>query len=129
MPPARSETLFEANTEDRSRVGYSRQERVELWQEQRAVDVNDPRCEDLLKSLQLMKNDYLDRLLALDAKFQLHDTDSFRQKLLRARANDPNYALVSIPQLNAELINEEISGFYLEWLEEVHRQEAVKALT
>lgn len=24
MPPARSETLFEANTEDRSRVGYSR---------------------------------------------------------------------------------------------------------
>lgn len=44
-----------------------------------------------------MKNDYLDRLLALDAKFQLHDVDSFRQKLLRARASDPNYAGVSIP--------------------------------
>ena len=46
--------------------------------------------------------------------------------MLRARANDPNYALVSIPQLNAELINEEISGFYVDWLEEVHRQEALK---
>jgi hypothetical protein len=90
--------------------------------------VNDPRYEELLKGLQLLKNDYLDRLLALDAKFQLHDTDSFRQKLLRARANDPNYALVSIPQLNAELINEDISGFYLDWLEEVQRQEALKAI-
>ena len=69
MPPARSETLFQANAQERNRVEYTPQERVDLLQEQRAVDVNDPRYEDLLKGLQLMKNDYLDRLLALDAKF------------------------------------------------------------
>jgi hypothetical protein len=32
-----------------------------------------------------MKNDYLDRLLAQDAKFQLHDLTSFRHMLLKAR--------------------------------------------
>lgn len=49
--------------------------------------------------------------------------------MLRARANDPNHALHSIPQLNSELINEEISGFYLDWLEDVQRQEALKVLS
>ena len=97
MPPARSETLFQMNTQAKNRITYSGQEQINLLQEQRAVDVNDPRYEDLLKNLQLMKNDYLEQLLAQDAKFQLHDTVSFRQKLLRARASDPNFAQVPIP--------------------------------
>jgi len=128
MPPARSETLFQMNAQEKNRIIYSGQEQINLLQEQRAIDVNDPRYEDLLKNLQLMKNDYLERLLAQDANFQLHDTVSCRRKLLRARASDPNFAQVPIPQLNSELINDEISGFYLDWLEDVHRQEAHKAV-
>lgn len=69
MPPARSETLFQASSQEKNRVEYTPRQRLDLLQEQRAVDVNDPRYEDLLKDLQLLKNDYLDRLLALDAKF------------------------------------------------------------
>lgn len=69
-----------------------------------------------------MKNDYLDKLLSLDSKFQLHDTNSFRNMLLEARSLDPNYAKITIPQLNSEIINGDICKFYVDWLEEVHRQ-------
>jgi hypothetical protein len=75
----------------------------------------------------MMKNDYLDRLLQNDSKFLLHDIESFRHKLLRARMNDPGMASVPIPQLNSELINEDICKYYSEWLEEVHKEETFKA--
>ena len=44
-----------------------------------------------------MKNDYLDKLLANDTKFQLHDCNSFRHMLVKARASDPNYSNIPIP--------------------------------
>ena len=40
-----------------------------LLREQKPIDVNDPRNEELLKSIRTMKNDYLQRLLTLDAKY------------------------------------------------------------
>jgi hypothetical protein len=89
--------------------------------------VNDPRNELIIKHMRNMKNDYLDRLLSLDTKFQLYDIQSFRHHLLKARASDPNFAKIPIPQLNNELINADISKFYLDWLEDVHRQETWKA--
>jgi len=63
-----------------------------MLQEQKPIDVNDPRNELIIKHMKSMKNDYLDRLLAMDAKFQLHDVNSFRHMLLRARNNDPTLA-------------------------------------
>ena len=74
-----------------------------------------------------MKNDYMDRLLADDAKFQLHDIQSFRLKLLEARNNDPNFAMVPVPQLNSELIDGDRCKLYIDWLEDIHRQETFKA--
>ena len=69
-----------------------------------------------------MKNDYLEKLLSDDAKFQLHDTESFRHKLLVSRIEDPNYSKIPIPQINSQLIDDQRGKFYLEWLEEIHRQ-------
>ena len=45
---------------------------------EKTIDVNDPRYELLLKNLQAARNNYLDKLLQQDAKFQLSDVDSFR---------------------------------------------------
>jgi len=45
---------------------------------------------------------------------------------MEARKKDPSYASVTIPQLGSELVNGDISKFYLEWLEDVHRKEAYK---
>jgi len=59
--------------------------------------VNDPRNEQILKNIRVMKNDYLQRLLDEDAKFQLHDIESFRHKLLKARMIDPNAGQLPIP--------------------------------
>jgi hypothetical protein len=59
--------------------------------------MNDPRNEEIIRSIQMMKNDYLDRLLTNDSKYQLHDLESFRHKLLKARMNDPAYARIPIP--------------------------------
>lgn len=78
MPPARSETLFQMNSLGKNRYPCGEQERVNLLQDQKAVDVNDPRYEEVLRALRLMENDYQKKLLAEDAKFQLHDSDSFR---------------------------------------------------
>ena len=97
-----------------------------MLKEQKPLDVNDPRNELLLKEMSKMKNNYLDQLLSQDAKFQLHDTESFRHQLLEARKKDPSYASVTIPQLSAELVNGDICKFYLGWLEDVHRAEAYK---
>ena len=98
-----------------------------MLDEQRAIDVNDPRYEKVLKNLQLAKNDYLETLLKNDAKFQLHDCESFRHKLLMARMQDPNYAQITIPHLTAEIIDEDRSHYYLDWLEDVDRQRMYKA--
>ena len=97
MPPARSESIFTNNQNDKNRNYYTKQEQHTIFQEQRPLDVNDPRNEDIIKSIQMMKNDYLDRLLTNDSKYQLHDVESFRHKLLRARQNDPEYAGIPIP--------------------------------
>ena len=45
---------------------------------------------------------------------------------MEARKKDPSYANVPIPQLSSELVNGDVSKFYLEWLEDVHRKEAYK---
>jgi len=47
--------------------------------------------------------------------------------LLKARREDPNFAQVTIPALNSELINSDISKYYVDWLEQVYRQETFKA--
>lgn len=39
---------------------------------------------------------------------------------------DPNYSAMPIPQLNSELIDEKFGKFYLDWLEEVHRQDSLR---
>ena len=128
LPPARAETLFERGFASKNRFNLTSKQQIELLRDQRAIDVNDPRTEEVLKKLQLMKNDYLDRLLSSDAKFLLHDMESFRHKLLIARKNDPRFSEVPIPALNSQLINENISEFYLDWLEDIYRIEGNKAL-
>ena len=92
MPPAKSETLFQLNQIEKNRNYYTKQEQFTMLQEQKPLDVNDPRNELIIKHMRNMKNDYLDKLLKMDAKFQLHDTTSFRHMLLEARNSDPQYA-------------------------------------
>lgn len=69
MPPARSETLLEMKTNEKNRFYYTKEEQHNLLQKQKPIDVNDPRNEEIIKAIQRMKNDYMDRLLANDAKF------------------------------------------------------------
>lgn len=126
MPPARSETIMTRAQSDKNRNYYTKQEQYGLLTESNRLDQNDPRNELVIKALKNMKNDYLDRLLAQDAKYQLHDITSFRQQLIKARQSDPDYAQITIPQLTAELVNGDICKYYLEWLENVHRQETYK---
>jgi hypothetical protein len=127
MPPARSESIFSVNNSDKNRNFYTKQEQHTIFQEQRPLDLNDPRNEDVIKNIQMMKNDYLDKLLKNDSRYQLHDMESFRHKLLKSRMNDPAYARVPVPQVNSELINGEACKYYIDWLEEVHRDEIFKA--
>jgi len=126
LPPAKSETLFVMNQSEKNRHYYTKQEQFKMLQDQKPIDVNDPRNELILKKMQNMKNDYLDRLLKQDSMYQLNDVTSFRHMLLKARENDPSYAMMPIPQLNSELINGDICKFYVDWLEEVHRNESYK---
>jgi len=79
MPPARSETIMTKDQGEKNRNYYTKQEQYNLLQESSRLDQNDPRNELVIKALKNMKNDYLDRLLAQDAKYQLHDVTSFRQ--------------------------------------------------
>ena len=69
MPPARSETLFQNMNTGKNRNTLVRADYNKLLREQKPIDVNDPRNEELLKSIRTMKNDYLQRLLTLDAKY------------------------------------------------------------
>jgi hypothetical protein len=126
MPPARSETLICSAGNEKNRRHFSKAEQHQMLKDQKALDVNDPRNELLLKEMSKMKNSYLDQLLLQDSKFQLHDVESFRHQLMDARKKDPSYASVTIPQLGSELVNGDISKFYLEWLEAVHRKEAYR---
>jgi len=105
-----------------------------MLESQKELDVNDPRNEVIVKHMRDLKNDYLDKLLASDAKFQQHDAVSNRHLLLKARNNDPAYANMSIPQLNTDLINKDIKFIfkpdkgdayeksYLDWLEDIKRE-------
>lgn len=43
-----------------------------------------------------------------------------------ARKEDPSYANIPIPYLTEELIDAEISAFYVDWLEDVHRKRIYK---
>ena len=127
MPPVRSESIFAMNKGEKNRNYYTKEEQHTIFKEQRPIDVNDPRNEEIIRSIQQMKNDYLDRLLTNDSKFQLHDIESFRHKLLKARKNDPAQSRIPIPQVNSELINGEVCKYYVDWLEDVHRDETFKA--
>ena len=89
MPPAKSETLFQMNTTGKNRNTISKTAEKDLLKEQKPIDVNDPRNEEILKNIRKMKNDYLQKLLDLDSKYQLHDIQSFRHKLMQSRNNDP----------------------------------------
>lgn len=80
-----------------------------------------------MKNLQQAGNNHHEKLLKQDAKFQLSEVNaSFRQELLLNRMEDPSYANIPIPYLTAELIDAEISAFYVDWLEDVHRKEVYK---
>jgi hypothetical protein len=78
-------------------VRCAKEQQLRQILDEKPVDVNDPRNEEVLKKLRGMKSDYLDHLLADDARFQLHEVESFRHKLLRSRFEDPNYSHVPIP--------------------------------
>jgi endonuclease I len=69
MPPARAETLLEMKQNEKNRFYYTKEEQYELLNKQKPIDVNDPRNEEIIKAIQRMKNDYMDRLLDNDAKF------------------------------------------------------------
>lgn len=97
MPPAKSETLFALSQLEKNRNYYTKEEQFKMLQDQKPIDVNDPRNELIIKNMRKMKNDYIDRLYSLDEKFTLHDLESFRHKLLVARSQDPAYDGVPIP--------------------------------
>jgi len=44
-----------------------------------------------------------------------------------SRINDPAKASIPIPALNSELINRDKCSYYVDWLEDVQRQETFKA--
>lgn len=121
MPPAKSETLFQISSTGKNRNNISKIEYQRLLKDQTPLDVNDPRNADILNQIRQMKNDYLQKLLDQDCKFDLHDLQSFRHKLMLARISDPQYAAVPIPGLNSELVDRAKCSFYVEWLEAVHR--------
>ena len=53
-----------------------------MLENQKEMDVNDPRNEIIVKRMRNLKNDYLDKLLASDSQFQQHDAKSNRHLLL-----------------------------------------------
>ena len=138
MPPAKSETLFTINSVQKNRL-YAKDgnQLQDMLENQKELDVNDPRNEIIVKHMRNLKNDYLDKLLSSDAKFQQHDAKSNRHLLLAARNNDPMYANIQIPQLNQDIINRDIKFIftpdkgepyeksYLDWLEEIKREQII----
>ena len=49
MPPARSESIFNNANSEKNRNYFTKQEQHTIMQEQRPIDVNDPRNEEILK--------------------------------------------------------------------------------
>ena len=88
------------------------------------IDVNDPRNEQIIKMLKETKNEFLVKLMSDDAKNVLADIEPFRHKLLQNRTKDPLNSNVFIPFLEGELIDSTRTGFYLEQLEKLFRDEA-----
>ena len=127
MPPARAETLFQQQGAKASRRKPTIEQSEDLLSGKRSIDVNDPRNERVMQNLQQAGNNYHERLLAQDAQFQLAEVHaSFRQELLLARKDDPSYANIPIPYLTDELVDADISAFYVDWLEDVQRKRIYK---
>jgi hypothetical protein len=70
------------------------------------------------------KNDFLSKLMHDDSRNLLADIEPFRHKLLQARHKDPINAFTFIPMLESEIIDSTRTGFYLEQLEKLYRDEA-----
>ena len=71
------------------------------------------------------KNEFLVNLLMADSKNLLSEVKPFRHKLLETRAKDQaGFGKVCIPMMESELIDALRSGFYLEQLEQLFRNEA-----
>ena len=125
MPPASSRTIFQMGKLNKNRHEFDKKAVTS-----KLLDVNDPRNVEIMHQVQMMKNDYLEQLLKNDSKFQLFEfdgiKDSFRHKLLKARMNDPVKSQIPIPQLCSELIQDGRSKYYIDWLEQVYRDEAFK---
>lgn len=69
MPPARSESIFALDKGAKNRNYFTQQEQLTMFNEKRPIDMNDPRNEEIIRSIQMMKNDYLDTLLQSDSKY------------------------------------------------------------
>ena len=126
MPPARSEAIFKTEDPGKNRNYYNKDEENQLYKQSKLIDVNDPRNEVIVQKIAHMKNHYLEKLLKKDSMFPLADRESFRHKLLEARTKDPNYVKTVIPQLNSELIDENITSFYIDWIQDIQNQEAME---
>ena len=126
MPPARSEAIFKTQDVGKNRNYYDKEEENQLYKQSKLIDVNDPRNEIIVQKIAHMKNDYLEKLLKKDSMFPLADKESFRHKLLASRQTNPNYVKTIIPQLNSELIDENITSFYIDWIQDIQNQEAME---
>ena len=69
MPPAKAESLFHGTGAHKNRIKYSKKIQKDVINRHKTIDVNDPRYEQVIKKLQLAKNNYLEKLLENDAKF------------------------------------------------------------
>lgn len=123
MPPMRAENIFKHTTARKLRNYYNDIVQREILEQKLYIDVNDPRNEQTIKILRETKNDFLVKLLQLDAKNPLHDCVPFRHKLLLARMKDISLAKTPIPLLEKEIIDASRSKFYLDQLEVIQREE------
>ena len=84
MPPASSRTIMSMGKLNKNRHEFDKKAVTS-----KLLDVNDPRNVEIMNKVQMMKNDYLEKLLSYDSKFQLHELDgykdSYRHMLLKAR--------------------------------------------
>ena len=119
MPPIKSENLFK-----KPKSAKNRRDKTFFYQEQ--LDVNDPRNEFIINNLKTQQNNFFGNLLKKDSKNLLHDCEPFRTKILKARNRDLALANKFVPWLESELIDSTRSTIYLEYLENLFREEAYK---
>lgn len=86
--------------------------------------MNDPRNEMIIKNLRLTKNEFIKNLLERDSRNLLADEEPFRHKLLKARNKNLDLTNVFIPWLESEIIDKNLSDFFLKHLENLYRDEA-----